>query len=140
MRTIVEVFNKLMRRYKYLQRASPRTVTYEDSNERTEPFEESAIPQLLQYVNKFDTPILGLAPGKPSASGLSTPDESQPSRAGTPQPSQALAAAMVPRPKQDKIAVALALLITGGLCNTSVLASLKKDHLVKDGAQPLIGG
>lgn len=116
MKTIVEVFNKLMRRYKYLQ----------------QPFEEMAVPQLLQYVNKFDAPITAVPSARTSASGVSTPDEN-PSRVSTPLPGAALAAAMVPRPNQDKIAVALALLNNGGLCNTSVLGSLKKDHLVKDG-------
>lgn len=97
-----------------------------------EPFEEASVPQLLQYMNKFDAPIVGSV--KPSASGTSTPDaENVPSRVATPQPGQAVAAAIIPRPNQDKIAVALALLVTGGLCNSSVLSSLKKDHLVKDG-------
>ena len=139
MKPLVEVFNKLMRRFKYLQRAlfCSNGLYQQPFTLDTEPFEESSVPQILQYVNKFDAPVTGLgaAPGKPSASGLSTPDaESMPSRTATPQPGQALAAAILPRPNQDKIAIALALLVTSGLCNSAVLSSLKKDHLVKDGA------
>lgn len=152
MKTIVEVFNKLMRRcvrllalksvpsrrlshsYKYLQREQfQHPDLLPPLTAHTEPFEEMAVPQLLQYVNKFDAPVTAVPSAKSPASGVSTPDE-QPSRTATPVPGAALAAAMVPRPNQDKIAVALALLNNGGLCNTSVLGSLKKDHLVKDGA------
>ncbi|KEI39317.1 uncharacterized protein L969DRAFT_438828 [Mixia osmundae IAM 14324] len=83
-RKVVEVFHKLIRRYKYLQKT----------------FEETTLTNILQYVNKFEDPK---AP------------------AGT-------------HPNQDKMAVATALLVSGGLVGSaSVLASLKKDHVVKDG-------
>ncbi len=75
MKKIVDVFNKLMRRYKYLQK----------------PFEESALRGILQYTNKF-SPI-----------------------------------------EQDKLAVATALFVTNSLASASVLAALKKEHLIKDG-------
>ncbi|TFK20958.1 basic leucine zipper and W2 domain-containing protein 2 [Coprinopsis marcescibilis] len=70
----IEVLNKLIRRYKYLQK----------------PLEESSLPSLLQYVNRW-------SPGQ-----------------------------------KDKLCVAVGLLMATGLANASSLASLTKDHLVKN--------
>ncbi|SGY14332.1 BQ5605_C010g06144 [Microbotryum silenes-dioicae] len=74
-KSIVDVFNKLTRRYKYLQKG----------------FEETALPSILQYSNKFS------------------------------------------QIDQEKLAVATALFVAVGLVSASVVLSLKKDHLVKDG-------
>ncbi|KZT21440.1 ARM repeat-containing protein [Neolentinus lepideus HHB14362 ss-1] len=70
----IEVFNKLIRRYKYLQR----------------PLENSSLPTLLQYVNRWS-------------------------------PAQ-----------QQKLTIAIGLLLAQGLTSASCLQSLTKDHLVKN--------
>ncbi|EAU91654.2 basic leucine zipper and W2 domain-containing protein 2 [Coprinopsis cinerea okayama7 len=70
----VEVLNKLIRRYKYLQK----------------PLEESSLPGLLQYVNRWTDA------------------------------------------QKNKLCIAVGLLIATGLANASCLASLTKDHLVKN--------
>ncbi|SCV69691.1 BQ2448_1085 [Microbotryum intermedium] len=79
-KSIVDVFNKLTRRYKYLQKG----------------FEETALPSILQYSNKFS------------------------------------------QIDQEKLAVATALFVAVGLVSASVVLSLKKDHLVKDGQFGLV--
>jgi len=114
--SIVEVFNKLIRRYKYLQK----------------PFEENCIPQVIQYLNKFDSVLPAALPKAAVIQGdAATPTTSQSiSRTSTPTPGLNSA---LSRPNQDKLAVAMALFISNGIVSASVLANLKKDHLVKDG-------
>jgi hypothetical protein len=75
----VEVLNKLIRRYKYLQK----------------PLEETSLSSLLQYTNRW-TPA-----------------------------------------QKDKLCYAVGLLMSQGLANASCLLSLTKDHLVKNGKQPI---
>ncbi|KAH9855107.1 eukaryotic translation initiation factor 5C [Lenzites betulinus] len=70
----VEVMNKLIRRYKYLQR----------------PLEQSVLPNLFQYMNRW------------------------------------------PEVQREKVAVAAGLLMGQGIASTSALASLTKDHLIKN--------
>ncbi|KAI0821644.1 eukaryotic translation initiation factor 5C [Trametes gibbosa] len=70
----VEVMNKLIRRYKYLQR----------------PLEQSVLPNLFQYMNRW------------------------------------------PEVQREKVAVAAGLLMAQGIASASALASLTKDHLIKN--------
>jgi len=123
-KTIAEVFNKLIRRYKYLQK----------------DFEETSLPAVLQHVNKFDnvgnpgsganTPVIASAALPNLAVAAGTAASAPPSRSGTPQPGVALPG---PRPNQDKLAMITAVFVTTGVAAPTVLASIKKDHLVKDG-------
>lgn len=98
----------------------------------TEPFEETSIPQLLQYLQRFDAPAQSqqAAVLKPIADTVSSSEP--PSRVATPTPTSA-ASALPGRPNQDKLATAIAIFVATGLAAPSVIAGLKKDHLVKDG-------
>ena len=126
---VVEVFNKLIRRYKYLTSAS---VAMSDGSERLGPLEEVAIPQLLQYLQRFDSPQQQQQSAllKPQAELVDAADP--PSRVATPTPTSA-ASALPGRPNLDKLATAIAIFVATGLAAPTVITGLKKDHLVKDG-------
>lgn len=138
-KAIVDVFNKLLRRYKYLQK----------------DFEETSLPAILQHVNKFDDQagidVAGLSL-KDGASTPNTPNAMTPvhnknlalpnlDEAATPsnppsRPQTPAAGVHVPtdRPNQDKLAAATALFVAQGLVAPTILAAARKDHLIKDGS------
>jgi hypothetical protein len=122
---VVEVFNKLIRRYKYLQK----------------DFEETSLPTILQHVNKYDAGFSNGAAGGAStpvtkAATLPIPDSiateasAPPSRSGTPT----AGISVVSRPNQDKLAMATACFVTQGLVTPAILQAIRRDHLVKDGS------
>ena len=66
-------------------------------------------------------------------------DSAPPSRPATPSTGSASTTAvgipsLGPRPQQDKLAIATAMFVTTGLAGPTVLAAVKKEHLVKDGS------
>jgi len=95
----------------------------------TEDFEETSLPGILQHVNKFDNPTAS-TPASATVPLPGSTASAPPSRAGTPQPGVVLPG---PRPQQDKLAMATAVFVATGLTTPAVLASVRKEHLVKDG-------
>lgn len=128
-KAVIDVFHKLLRRYKYLLK----------------DFEETSLPGILQNCHKYDpvpevgTPSADTPLNKslalPEDGSNSNPGSAVPSRVGTPsqQPNSA-PLTLPPRPNQDKLAVATALCVLTGLCGPSIIQSVKKEQLVKTGS------
>lgn len=130
-KAVIEVFHKLLRRYKYLLK----------------DFEETSLPGILQNCHKYDaTPEIAASGNAdtPVNRSLGLPEDAAspassavPSRVGTPsqQPAASLPPlTLPPRPNQDKLAVATALCVLTGLCGPAIIQSVKKEQLVKTGS------
>lgn len=125
MKDIVGVWSKLIRRYKYLQK----------------PLEESSLPNIMQNSNKLDK---AAAPSAVSAGTLGVSNagagESTPggiSGTATPNSTSGSASSLslpsFPRPRVERLASFVALMVASGQLPPATLGSMKRDHLVKDG-------
>lgn len=128
MKELVGVWSKLIRRYKYLQK----------------PLEESSLPNILQNANKLDKAAPAASTGSaklavPAADGAVTPvgavsGTSTPvSASGGSSLASGAGALSAPRPKVERLAAFVALMVASGQLPPSTLGSMKRDHLVKDG-------
>lgn len=131
-KSLVDIFHKLLRRYKYLQK----------------DFEESTLPNILQNCNKYDgqvpeaTTAGGGTTGTPVNKSIAVSEEgagsdvasATPSRTGTPGPGAPNPLTGTSRPQQEKLAIATALFVCGGLCSPAIVQAVKRDQLVKTGS------